>query len=357
MAKGFRILLLAVAGLIGSLLLAAGAYIYRNTNYARWDAKAVEKAGFTEQQVAINGSTINFAEGPNNGLPLLLIHGQSVAWQNWHRVLPALSDHFHIFAVDCYGHGGSEHVAGKYTARALAADLGAFIEQIIGEPALVAGHSSGGLIAAALAAEQPEGVLGVVLEDPPFFSSVLPRAKKTFNYVDLSTTAHDFLQSDASDFTAYQIQHSALWALFGNGGKNIQQNALGYHQRHPGEPVVLFYMPPLLNESFRYFDSYDARFGDSFYTGTFHQSFDHADTLSRINLPAILMHTNWQVDSNGILLAAMSGEDAERAHRLINDVEFFKVNSGHGFHFEKPNQFVQIVLDFKPRLAQRSRES
>jgi len=42
-------------------------------------------------------------------------------------------------------------------------------------------------------------------------------------------------------------------------------------------------------------------------------------------------------------MAAMDDKDAERARSLINDVQFFKVDSGHGFHFEKPDEFIQIL--------------
>jgi hypothetical protein len=53
-----------------------------------------------------------------------------------------------------------------------------------------------------LAANHPDLVRGVVLEDPPFFTTMLPRVEKTWNYVDLATGAHTFLASDEEDFVA-----------------------------------------------------------------------------------------------------------------------------------------------------------
>jgi pimeloyl-ACP methyl ester carboxylesterase len=58
---------------------------------------------------------------------------------------------------------------------------------VIGETAVVSGHSSGGLLAVWLAANAPDTVRGVILEDPPLFTTTLPRAEKTWNYVDLAT--------------------------------------------------------------------------------------------------------------------------------------------------------------------------
>ncbi|MBK8420653.1 alpha/beta hydrolase [Candidatus Villigracilis saccharophilus] len=134
----------------------------------------------------INGSSLNYAEGPNNGPVLLLIHGQAVDWKNYAKVLPKLSQQYHVFAIDCYGHGNSTRIPEKYSTVAMGTDISIFIETVIGEPVVVSGHSSGGLLAAWLAANKPDLVQGVVLEDPPFFTSVLPRAEKSWNYVDLA---------------------------------------------------------------------------------------------------------------------------------------------------------------------------
>lgn len=353
MARGKRLVVLALKVVAGLLVLAglvAAGFVARNLNYDRWEAWNVRRAGFVETQAEIRGTTVNYAEGPANGPPLLLIHGQMTDWQSWNRVLPELARRFHIFAVDCYGHGKSDHVPEKYTANALAADMEQFLEQVVGEPAIVAGHSSGGLIAAGLAASAPEWVRGVILEDPPFFSSVLPRARKTFNYVDLSSAAHNYLESGETDFTTYYIRHGAVWDLFLGAKEFIQGQALRYREAHPGEPVKIWFMPPVFNQMFQALDAYDPRFGQAFYDGSFHQDCDHAAVLQSLSVPAVLIHTNWSYDENGILLAAMDGNDAERARSLIPDVEFVKVDSGHGFHFEKPGEFIRIVQDFAQRL-------
>ncbi|TMR06751.1 alpha/beta hydrolase [Nonomuraea turkmeniaca] len=345
-----RVSLPVVAGVVVLAAVAGGGYVYRNVSYAERDADAVRAAGFTEKQAIVNGSLMNYAEGPDHGPPLLLIHGQSTDWRNWSRVLPGLAERYHVFAVDCYGHGRSARVPEKYTAQALAADARRFLTQVVKEPAVVAGHSSGGLVAAALAADAPDQVRAVVLEDPPFFSSVLPRAERTFNYVALARPAHDFLRSGETDFTAYQIRHSAIWDLFKGAKQSIQDHALTYRKEIPDEPLMLFYMPPELNEAFRAMDSYDPRFGEAFYDNDFHRGFDHAGTLSRIRVPAVLIHVIDRYDDNGVLLAAMSAEDAQRARSSLTDVRFYQADSGHGFHFERPGEFDHIMRDLEARL-------
>jgi pimeloyl-ACP methyl ester carboxylesterase len=341
-------------GLVAVLVIAAAGYALRNVNYAEQDPTRVERAGFVEKQATINGSRLNYAEGPDAGPPLLLIHGQLTDWRSWSRVLPELSKRYHVFAVDCYGHGRSAHTPDKYTGRALAADMNRFLTDVVGGPATVVGHSSGGLIAAILAADAPELVRAVVLEDPPFFSSVLPRATKTFNYVGLATAAHEFLRSGETDFTGYFVRHAAIWELFKGLKRPLQKMALSYHEHHPGEPVRLLALPPIFNEMLRAMDTYDPRFGETFYNNSFHEGFDHAQTLARISGPTALIHANWSYDDNGILLAAMDGNDAERARTLLHDVEFHRVDTGHGFHFEDSDRFDEILPNLEARLPGRA---
>lgn len=45
--------------------------------------------------------------------------------------------------------------------------LADFIDETVGGPVILSGHSSGGLLALRIAAERPELVTGLVLEDPP----------------------------------------------------------------------------------------------------------------------------------------------------------------------------------------------
>jgi pimeloyl-ACP methyl ester carboxylesterase len=54
-------------------------------------------------------------------------------------------------------------------------DLKHFIQEVIQQPALIAGLSSGGVLATWLAAYAPKDVLAIISEDPPIFSSIWPR--------------------------------------------------------------------------------------------------------------------------------------------------------------------------------------
>ncbi len=72
--------------------------------------------------------------------------------------------------VDLRGHGESGRATlDTYDAGSYAADVAALIESLGHQPAVVVGHSLGGVVAMALATSRPDLVRGLFLEDPPLF--------------------------------------------------------------------------------------------------------------------------------------------------------------------------------------------
>jgi pimeloyl-ACP methyl ester carboxylesterase len=147
----------------------------------------------------------SYAEGPDNGPPLVLLHAQHMDWFSYSRVLPALSQRFHVFDIDYPGHGATV-VPADYpmTANQIGADLAEFMATMIGEPAFASGNSSGGLLTAWLAANRPGLVKSVVLEDPPLFSAEYPRIKTTIADRSFATCSQAVLEG-VDDFLLYWI--------------------------------------------------------------------------------------------------------------------------------------------------------
>ena len=335
-------------GLTGAGGVALGGYALRNTTYAETARRAVDRAGFVEKATLATGKALHYAEGPTNGPALLLVHGQMVDWTNYWPALPELAQHFHVFAVDCYGHGGSAHARDRYTNLAMGRDLAHFIREVVGQPAFVSGNSSGGLLAITIAVEAPDLVRGLVLEDPPLFSSLNPRFPTTAGY-DLARSAHAYLASGETDFASWYVRDSSMTKLFGALGQRMVASALA--QRDRGESIRWWYLPPMINEIYRRLDRYDPEFGESFFTGRWHDGFDHADALARLNVPTVLIHADWQLDPrNGTLLGAMDDQDAARARSLIDGVDFRRLHALHAVHFAKPHMFNSVVIEQAKRV-------
>lgn len=222
-----------------------------------------------------------------------------------------------------------------------------FMDNVIGEPAIVSGHSSGGLLTAWLAANAPEKVLGIVLEEPPFFSTEPDRCKKTFAGLEFEVI-HRFLdQTTETNYTRFYLENTYLQKFFGDAWRGIKNYTNKYMEKHPNNPLRIFYLPPSLNQAFDLTTGpYDLRFGDTFYDCSWFEGFDQAETLSQIRCPSVLIHTNWSYSEDGILLAAMSGDDAQRVHQLIPDSQLISVKSGHNYHYEKPKEFIKVIISF-----------
>ena len=105
-----------------------------------------------------------------------------------------LSKNWHIYAEDVYGHGESSHDESLYYIDVNGDDIITFINEVIGEPTVVAGHSNGALTAAYIAAYGGENIAGAVLEDPPVFSTEGEGWELSFAYLDTYKNLHDYRQ-------------------------------------------------------------------------------------------------------------------------------------------------------------------
>lgn len=338
-------------GILGFIIFLVGSYFYNNMTYIEKPLKKLDKAGFVEKQVKLkDGTILNYGEGPNNGkTSLLLIHGQGMTWEDYAKVLPELAEHYHVYAVDCHGHGESDWNAEKYTAKAMAEDFIEFIDVVIGEKTVVSGHSSGGMIAAWMAANSPDKILGTVIEDSPFFATEPGRREKTYAWVYGFQLYEDFKnQTDEKDYLKYSLERSYWRNVFGDFLWNkFTKDAVAYHKKHPNEPVHLKYLPPQIN---RIFESvtypYDRRFGETFYDNTWFEDYDQKEVLSNIKTPTVFIKAATNYDGD-LLVAALSDEDADRVVRLLQNGKRIDVDTpGHDIHYDQPEEFINIMVDF-----------
>ena len=112
---------------------------------------------------------LHFMEGPASGPPLVMLHGATGNCGEWLAVIPHLSKHWHIYALDLRGHGLSEHPAtleGYHILHNIH-DMASFLREEVREPAVLLGHSYGAVISMLTVKHAPEQLRALVLEDPP----------------------------------------------------------------------------------------------------------------------------------------------------------------------------------------------
>lgn len=123
---------------------------------------------WTTGRVAANGAMIHYTRtGAGEKPPMLLLHGVTDDGLCWSRVAADLQDRFDVVMADARGHGKSDRLTGVFSVPLLAEDAAEVIRGLGLARPVVFGHSMGAITAAALAADYPDLVAAVILEDPP----------------------------------------------------------------------------------------------------------------------------------------------------------------------------------------------
>jgi pimeloyl-ACP methyl ester carboxylesterase len=341
-----------IIGIIIIILIIIGiALITYMKHYKNPADKNLAKADIVEKTVQIGDVIFNYATGPNNGPALLLLHAQTLDWYTYSEVLPKLSEKFSVFAVDYPGHGKTV-CPNDYpmTANQIGNDLVNFIEAVIREPAYISGNSSGGLLSAWLAANKPDLVKKIILEDPPLFSSEYPEIKRTVADKLFTASYNAVLDNNYNgNFLDYWIENGTEFfrTYAGPFSQRLIRFAVNnYRRANPEEPVEIAFLPVSVQEMLRGLNCYDPRFGSAFHDGTWNVGFDHYEVLKKIQCPALLIQADFWIMEDGTLNGAMSQEQADRVVSLIKNCQYVKVDAGHVTNLEMPDQFIRIIERF-----------
>ncbi|QGZ65935.1 alpha/beta fold hydrolase [Paraburkholderia acidisoli] len=125
--------------------------------------------GFKEASMQVGDVHIHAIQG-GRGPALLLLHGHPQTHAIWHKVAPALAEHFTVVAADLRGYGDSAKPAGQadhanYAKRTMARDQVALMQALGFDAFSVIGHDRGGRVAARMAIDHPEAVTRLVTLD------------------------------------------------------------------------------------------------------------------------------------------------------------------------------------------------
>ncbi len=85
--------------------------------------------------------------GPADGPVLVFTHGWGADRRDWAYAISALPERFHVVAWDLPGLGESSPTPeGDYSMRTMAGDLDSVVSSLQGRPAILVGHSIGGML-------------------------------------------------------------------------------------------------------------------------------------------------------------------------------------------------------------------
>ena len=120
-----------------------------------------------------------------NGPPLLLLHGHPQTLAIWHKVAPALAEHFTVVATDLRGYGDSSKPAGapdhsNYSKRVLAQDQVTLMRSLGFERFDLLAHDRGARVAHRLTVDHPSAVSRLILLDVVPTLSMYQQTNETF---------------------------------------------------------------------------------------------------------------------------------------------------------------------------------
>ncbi|WP_280444834.1 alpha/beta hydrolase [Nocardia brasiliensis] len=317
-------------------------------------SEAADRAGtfvahkFEEQLVDLGEIRMNYvAEGDPASPALLLIPAQGESWWGYENAISLLANEFRVFAIDLRGQGRSTWTPGRYNLNTWGNDVERFIDLVIGRPTLVAGNSSGGVIAAWLAAyAQPGRIRGAMLEDPPLFAS---QAAPPYGPGIMQTLGPIFAlwakwlgpQWSVGDWDGMvaaaprelpEFLHPGIAFMFGDG---------------TGEGAAA--TPP------QHLKEYDPEWAQAWATDVANAGCDHATMLAQNRVPVLLTHHFHLTDPDtGRLMGAMADVQARQARRLLaatgQPVTFTSLDAPHTMHDPEPDRYVEVLTEWASAL-------
>ena len=280
--------------------------------------------GLVEHSFESGGIRLNYAEGPANGAPLVLLHGLGRRWQVFLPVIPALSLRWHIFAPDLRGHGKSSHVARGYHGPQFSEDIARFLRERVAAPAVLFGHSLGGMLAMQVAAHHPELVRALILGD--------------------------------NMIVARQLQHPMYTALFSGlrdlarGGGSVEKIAEGIGKivlpvPSTRDSVAIRELPgndePYLLSWARCVQQADPDTYEMTLDGSSLEGWDGEAVLRGITCPTLLLQGTPELGG------LMSDADVALAAKLLPHHAHVKFrNLGHALFIQQPEPVLRAVTNF-----------
>ena len=110
-----------------------------------------------------HGQMRYWASQPQHGLPVVFIHGYAAMVDHWKQIVRPVAREYTFYGIDLYGFGSSARPTGTPTRERWAKQVADFIREVVGGPAVVVGHSMGGVVAIEVARRYPELTRGLVL--------------------------------------------------------------------------------------------------------------------------------------------------------------------------------------------------
>lgn len=295
-AKTFPLLMI-LAGLLALPTLSAASPAQRG-------------GGVTLDNVTLaNGVTLEYAErGHGKGQAVIFLHGYTDSWYSFSRVLELLPPRYHGYALTQRGHGDSDKPLTGYEMSTFAADVVAFMDRFGIREAAIVGHSMGSVVAQRVAIEYPDRVSKLVLVGSTPYSA----NEVVLGLLDFVLTLEDPV--DPAFVLDFQVSTTF-------------------------QPIPPVFLDKVVAESLKV----PARVWKAALSGLV--ATDNRDELARIQVPTLIVYGDQDT--------VFSLSDQVELDAGIPDSRLLVYpQTGHGVHWERPEQFTADLAEFLKRRRQ-----
>lgn len=177
-----------------------------------------------------------YYEVAGEGIPLLFLHTAGADGRQYFAQMADvhMAQQFRMYAIDLPFHGKSmpprtwDGAPYLLTSERYQQWCTAFIEQVIGTPAIVVGGSMGAAMSLVLAAEHPQQLIGVVALEPPFQSR--GRRNPYQNHVQVHGGLHNgaYVRGLMSPTSPVEDRRRASW-IYSQGGPGVYPGDLAFY--------------------------------------------------------------------------------------------------------------------------------
>jgi len=166
----------------------------------RWQTRVVEQP---PKPLSLHAEVIG------QGKPVVLLHGFGASHVTFSRIVPALSRHFRVYAIDLKGFGDSpkpdDH---RYSVYDQAVLVERFLQKHHLRDVTLIGHSYGGGVALALALMNPARIEKMVLIDSASYKQQLPKLIRWLQIPIVGPLAFYLLPA------SYEVKESYKYAFY-----------------------------------------------------------------------------------------------------------------------------------------------
>ncbi len=241
-----------------------------------------------------------------DGKPLIILHGLMGMLDNWQAPGKELAEHFKVYIVDLRNHGHSPH-SDEHSYDVMANDAVELLDDLGLNNAYILGHSMGGKVAMKLAQDHPERVEKLIVAD------IGPRF--------------------------YKVHHQTII----DGLKAVPLDNI--EKRTDAERYIKEYIPEagirqFLMKSLYHKDRH--HFGWRFNLDAIHRNLDRiGEAVDGMDFqgPTVFVRG---ANSNYILDEDWPDIKLLFPHAYLVTIE----GAGHWLHAEKPEEFIEAVLEF-----------